>query len=102
MVLTLLSTRLVLWVPWSRLAHQSERRERFIMLVAITCTHCKQNLGTLQYSNYYECPSPGCGAQVCKSCRSAGLLACPTCKATLKFHDGDAAARWAAKNGIMA
>ena len=80
------------------------------MIARIGCAHCKKEFGTLEYSNYYKCTSDGCstsldglfpGSFVCKSCRSAGQMACPSCKGALEFHDGDANARWAEKNGIM-
>ena len=68
-------------------------------LIKITCDKCEEDIGTMQYSNYYVCEA--CGSAICIDCYNKGQKLCNKCEGSLKYHDGDSTAKFAWDNKIM-
>jgi len=70
------------------------------MIVKNSCAKCGKDIGTIQYSNYYEC-NEDWGEYTCVDCYKKGQKTCLKCGKELSYHNGKDTEKAQRKGGYI-
>ncbi len=70
------------------------------MIIKCNCKECGKSIGTVQFSDYYDCKSHY-GEYVCIKCYENGNKKCEQCMSNLHFHSSNEDEKFEKGNNLM-